>query len=74
MSLRAIAAEVEREKIVERTTRGKLERARSGRIPQAFGRGRRSEALMMSRRSRTLRQRLSAESITSAWLSMRSAR
>jgi site-specific DNA recombinase len=30
---------VEREKIVERTTRGKLERARSGRIPQAFGRG-----------------------------------
>src|SRR4051812_46478459 len=39
MSLRAFAAEVEREKIVERTTRGKLERARSGRIPQAFGRG-----------------------------------
>jgi site-specific DNA recombinase len=39
MSLRAFAAEVEREKIAERTTRGKLERARSGRIPQAFGRG-----------------------------------
>src|SRR5687768_5930276 len=39
MTLRAFAAEVEREKIVERTTRGKLERARSGRIPQAFGRG-----------------------------------
>jgi site-specific DNA recombinase len=39
MSLRAFAAEVEREKIVERTTRGKLERAKSGRIPQAFGRG-----------------------------------
>jgi site-specific DNA recombinase len=39
MSLRAFAAEVEREKIVERTTRGKLERAMSGRIPQAFGRG-----------------------------------
>jgi site-specific DNA recombinase len=39
MSLCAFAAEVEREKIVERTTRGKLERAKSGRIPQAFGRG-----------------------------------
>jgi site-specific DNA recombinase len=39
MSLRAFAAEVEREKIVERTTRGKLERARSGRIPQGFGKG-----------------------------------
>src|SRR5215213_5881075 len=39
MSLRAFAAEVEREKIVERTTRGKLERARSGRIPQATGSG-----------------------------------
>ncbi len=39
LSLRAFAAEVEREKIVERTTRGKLERARSGRIPQAMGRG-----------------------------------
>src|SRR5687767_5923543 len=31
LSLRAFAAEVEREKITERTTRGKLERARSGR-------------------------------------------
>lgn len=30
MSLRVFAAEVEREKIVERTTRGKLERAKSG--------------------------------------------
>jgi site-specific DNA recombinase len=39
MTLRAFAAEVEREKIVERTTRGKLERARSGKIPQAMGRG-----------------------------------
>jgi site-specific DNA recombinase len=39
MSLRAFAAEVEREKILERTTRGKLERAKSGRIPLAFGRG-----------------------------------
>jgi len=39
LAARAFFAEVEREKIVERTTRGKLERARSGRIPQAFGRG-----------------------------------
>src|SRR5688572_1402777 len=39
MSLRAFAAEVEREKMGERTTRGKIERARTGRIPQAFGRG-----------------------------------
>src|SRR3954466_15003050 len=39
LTVRAFAAEVEREKISERTTRGKLERARSGRIPQAFGRG-----------------------------------
>jgi site-specific DNA recombinase len=39
MSLHAFAAEVEREKMGERTTRGKIERARSGRIPQAFGRG-----------------------------------
>src|SRR3954453_2407801 len=39
MSLRAFAAEIEREKIVERTTRGKIERARSGRIPQGLGRG-----------------------------------
>ena len=39
LAARAFIAEVEREKIVERTTRGKLGRARSGRIPQAFGRG-----------------------------------
>ncbi|MGE4056979.1 MAG: recombinase family protein [Vicinamibacterales bacterium] len=39
LSVRAFAAEVEREKISERTLRGKLERAKSGRIPQAFGRG-----------------------------------
>src|SRR6266542_3985778 len=39
LAARAFIAEVEREKIVERTTRGKLERARSGRIPQAFGKG-----------------------------------
>ena len=36
---RAFIAEVEREKLTERTMRGKEERARSGRIPQAFGRG-----------------------------------
>src|SRR3954452_11893073 len=35
LAARAFVGEVEREKIVERTTRGKLERARSGRIPQA---------------------------------------
>ena len=39
LAARAFIAEVEREKIVERTTRGKAERARSGRIPQATGRG-----------------------------------
>ncbi len=39
LAARAFIGEVEREKIIERTTRGKLERARSGRIPQAFGRG-----------------------------------
>jgi site-specific DNA recombinase len=39
LAARAFIAEVEREKIVERTTRGKTERARSGRIPQATGRG-----------------------------------
>jgi site-specific DNA recombinase len=39
LAARAFIGEVEREKIVERTTRGKLERARSGKIPQAFGRG-----------------------------------
>lgn len=39
LSTRAFVAEVEREKILERTTRGKAERARSGRIPQATGKG-----------------------------------
>src|SRR3954454_3219010 len=39
LSVRAFAAEVEREKISERTTRGKLERAKLGRIPQGFGKG-----------------------------------
>ena len=39
LAARAFIAEVEREKIVERTTRGKLQRARAGKIPQAFGRG-----------------------------------
>ncbi len=39
LSVRGFAAEVEREKIVERTTRGKLERARSGRIPGGTGLG-----------------------------------
>ncbi len=38
-SARAFVAEVEREKISERTTRGKTERARSGRIPQGNGKG-----------------------------------
>lgn len=39
LSVRSFAAQVEREKIAERTQRGKGERARSGRIPQATGRG-----------------------------------
>jgi site-specific DNA recombinase len=39
LAARAFIAEVEREKIAERTRRGKLERARSGRIPQAMGKG-----------------------------------
>src|SRR5437763_1637473 len=39
LAARAFVAEVEREKIAERTMRGKLERARSGRIPQAMGKG-----------------------------------
>ena len=39
LAARAFIAEVEREKIAERTMRGKAERARSGRIPQATGRG-----------------------------------
>ena len=39
LAARAFVAEVEREKIVERTTRGKAQRARSGRIPQGTGHG-----------------------------------
>lgn len=39
LAARAFIAEVEREKIVERTMRGKAERARNGRLPQATGRG-----------------------------------
>ncbi|MXZ45688.1 MAG: recombinase family protein [Chloroflexi bacterium] len=39
LAARAFIAEVEREKIAERTMRGKEERARSGRLPQATGRG-----------------------------------
>ena len=39
LAARAFAAEVEREKIVERTMRGKAERARSGRLPQGTGKG-----------------------------------
>ena len=38
-AVRAFSAEVEREKISERTTRGKAEKARSGRIPQGTGKG-----------------------------------
>ncbi len=38
-SARAFAAELEREKIAERTMRGKAERARSGRLPQGTGKG-----------------------------------
>ena len=39
LAARAFVAEVERDKIVERTTRGKMERARSGRLPQGTGIG-----------------------------------
>lgn len=39
MSTKAFVAEIEREKIAERTTRGKAERARTGRMPQGTGRG-----------------------------------
>ena len=39
LAARAFTAEVEREKIAERTMRGKAERARSGRLPQGTGRG-----------------------------------
>src|SRR5688500_17835736 len=38
LAARAFVAEVEREKIVERTQRGKAQRARSGKLPQATGR------------------------------------
>ena len=38
-SVKAFVAELEREKIAERTMRGKAERARSGRLPQGTGRG-----------------------------------
>ncbi len=37
LSVRAFAAETEREKISERTMRGKAERARGGRLPQGTG-------------------------------------
>ena len=39
LAARAFVAEVEREKISERTQRGKVQRARSGKLPQATGRG-----------------------------------
>lgn len=39
LAARAFVAEVEREKIVERTQRGKSQRAREGKLPQAAGRG-----------------------------------
>ncbi|MGE5597744.1 MAG: recombinase family protein, partial [Hyphomicrobiales bacterium] len=39
LAARAFTAEVEREKIDERTMRGKAERARAGKIPQATGKG-----------------------------------
>ncbi len=39
LGARAFVAEVEREKIVERTTRGKLQRAQQGQLVQGTGRG-----------------------------------
>jgi site-specific DNA recombinase len=39
LAARAFTGEVEREKIAERTMRGKAERARSGKIPQGTGKG-----------------------------------
>jgi site-specific DNA recombinase len=39
LAARAFVAEVEREKIAERTMRGKAERARTGRLPQGTGQG-----------------------------------
>jgi site-specific DNA recombinase len=38
-SVKAFASELEREKILERTTRGKVERARAGKLPQGTGKG-----------------------------------
>ena len=39
LAARSFIAEVEREKITERTMRGKLERARAGKLPQGTGKG-----------------------------------
>jgi site-specific DNA recombinase len=39
LAARAFIGEIEREKITERTMRGKTEMARSGKIPQAIGKG-----------------------------------
>jgi site-specific DNA recombinase len=39
LNVRAFAGEVEPEKIAERTMRGKLERARAGKLPQGTGKG-----------------------------------
>ena len=39
LAARAFTAEVEREKIAERTMRGKAERARTGKLPQGTGKG-----------------------------------
>jgi len=39
LAARAFVGEVEREKIAERTMRGKLERARAGKLPQGTGKG-----------------------------------
>jgi len=39
LAARAFVAEVEREKITERTMRGKAQRARSGKLPQGTGKG-----------------------------------
>lgn len=39
LAARAFVGEIEREKIAERTMRGKIERAKSGRLPQGTGKG-----------------------------------
>ena len=39
LSARAVIGEVEREKIAERTMRGKAERAKNGKIAQGTGKG-----------------------------------